>query len=784
MLANRPNFHEIESKWQKYWQDRQIFKFDTKSKKPTYTIDTPPPTASGQLHLGHSMSYTHFDIIARYKRLRGFNVFLPIGFDDNGHPSERYVEKKYKIKSKDMPREKFNKLVDDEIKVVEEGFRRDSIRLGLSYDWDTLYRTISDYCAKTSQKSFLDLHKKGLAYRAEEPTIWCPSCITAQANADVEDEKRTTMLNYIDFDAGGKCLQIATTRPELLPACVAIVVNPKDKRYKQYVGKLATVPLFNREVKVIADSKVDQKFGTGAVMVCTFGDSIDIEWWKKYKLPLRIVLTEDGKLNVGKYKGQPIKEARENIVKDLGTKLKKQETVEQTVGVCWRCHTPLEFLITRQWFIELIKNKKKFLELGRKVKWHPNFYRARYENWVENIKWNWIISRQRYFGIPIPVWYCKKCGKGILPDEKDLPVNPLKDKPKTKCACGGADFIPDEDVFDTWMTSSMSPELALGWVNSDPKMKLIPEDMHPSAHDIIRTWAFYLIVKHWYHFKKLPWKNFMVSGHALDPRGRAMHKSLGNVIPPMEIVDKYCADALRYWTVTAEVGDDVSFQDKEVNRGMYVLTKLWNTARFFETWKESCKDIGKLAIEDKWVLSRMAQTTKRYVEAMDAYRPGKARKEVEMFFLHEFCDFYLEMVKHRMYSSKQSQINPAAWTLYQCFFQVLKLWSPIIPHITEEIYQELFKPYCGKDSISQLELEKFKTYLSAVDLGELATEVISLIRKYKQERGMSMGAEIETIIVEHSAPDKIKQIESLIKGTMRVKELKVRKTTSDSVRVV
>ncbi len=773
-MQKRPNFKKIEKHWQKYWEKNKIYKFDAKSKKPIYSIDPPPPTVSGKFHMGHAFSYTHFDIIARYKRLRGFNVFMPIGWDDNGHPTERYVEKKFNINIHAMSRKKFNALVKKEIAKVEKQYKADMVSLGYSPDWDCFYRTISNYCARTSQLSFLDLYNKKLVYRAEEPTIWCIFCRTALAQADIEDKQRDTKLNYIYFELENKKkIKIATTRPELLPACVGVFVHPKDRRHKKLVGKTAKVPLFDLEVPIMTDDKVDMKFGTGIVMICTFGDTTDIEWWKKHKLPLRICLNSDGTLNnlAEKYAGLDLKTAKEAILDDLEGHgyFACSESLKQTVGTCWRCHNPTEFIVTKQWFVNILKHKKQLLAQGKKVRWHPKFYVARYLDWVRNLNWDWLISRQRPFGIPIPVWYCQSCGKVMLPNKKALPVDPSQQKLKKKCKCGCGRFEGEKDVFDTWMTSSLTPQLALGWADKKPLFKkLFPMDLRPSAHDIIRTWEFYTIVKSLYHFGNLPWRNTMISGIALGPDGRAMHKSWGNVVEPQEVLKTHAADALRYWTVTSTIGEDVPYDEDKLVRGHKLLIKLWNTARFVSLHKGGSK--GKPKIIDKWILSRLAETQKKYMGYFNVYEIAKARKEIELFFLHEFCDFYLEMVKYRLYGKDKKSKLAAQATLYDCLLVILKMFAPIIPHITEEIFQSLYK---GK-SIHLTEFDKpQKVDKNALEQGKIACSVISAIRKWKQKRKMSVGAEVDKLTV--SYPKSLSGVKDIIAGTMRIKDLKIRK---------
>ena len=796
-LDQKPDFKSIESKWQKFWLDNKIFKFDKNSKKKVYAIDTPPPTVSGEMHIGHAMSYTHFDVMGHYMRQCGFNVLQPIGFDDNGHPTERFVEKLYNIESKNMDKTKFNELVRREIPKWEETYKRDLIQLGHGYDWDVTYSTISPESLKLAQQSFLDLYKKGLAYRKEEPTIWCVRCQTALAQADLEDKERETNLNYIDFTINKEKITVATTRPEFLPACVGIFVHPDDKRYKNLIGKEATVPIFGQKVKIMSDQKVDPDFGTGIVMICTFGDKTDIEWWKKYNLPLKIIITKEGKLNklAGKYAGMLLEEARKKILEELEEKclLKKQEPLKQTVSVCWRCPTAVEFIVTKQWFIKLLENKKKFIELGKKVKWHPSHFTKLYENWVENLSWDWLISRQRHFGLSIPAWYCKKCGKEILPEEKDLPINPEKDEPKKKCDCGSNEFEPEHDVFDTWMTSSLTPQLVLGWDNKKLG-KTFPMTLRPSARDIIRTWEFYTIVKSWYHYKSLPWTNTLISGMVFDPHGHEIHKSKGNIIAPQDVVGKYGADAFRYWAVSSLIGGDLVYQEKELTHAQKLLIKLWNVARFVELWKIKPSKVKSKNATDLWITTRLNQITKKYKESFDNYDPVAAKRELEQFFWQEFCDFYMEMIKHRLYGKDKSAKEQAEQTLYSTFYSILQMFAPIIPHVTEEIYSELFKTRAEHSSAGPSKTKGFarehekaesihlsgmpeagKEDKDALKLGELAVEAIAAIRKWKVERQLSLGAEVDKLTLQHPKATDLEKVRSEIAATMRIKNLEIKK---------
>lgn len=770
------DIHAIEKKWQDFWQKEKIYSFDQKSKKKIFSIDTPPPYISGRPHMGHAYSYTLFDVIARFKRMRGFNVLLPIGFDDNGHPTERYVETKYNIRSSDLPREQFIELCRKETENLEKVAKTDLIRFGFGFDWDFFYSTIGKLAIKTAQYSFIDLYYKKLIYRGEEPSLWCPYCQTALSQADVEDSERDTSLFYIKFKLKNKKdITIATTRPEFLAACVGIFVNPNDKRYEKLVGKKAIVPLFSQEVEIMEDKNVDPEFGTGIVMVCTFGDKTDIEWWKKYKLPLKLIITKEGKLNelAGIYKNLTLESARKKIVKDLREKnfIKKQESLHQVVSICWRCKNPVEFLVTKQWILKLLEQKNRFIDFGRKVQWHPSYLFSRYRDWVENLSWDWIISRQRHYGVPIPVWYCKKCGKEIVADEKEIPVDPLQDKPKKKCLCGSTEFEPEKDVFDTWFTSSLTSEIVLQWANKSKLFRYFPENLRPQGYDIIRTWAFYTIVKAFYHFKKIPWKNIMINGMVLDPEGRAMHKSLGNVIDPMDVIKKYSADAMRFFALSSKIGEDIPFQEKELIAGKKTIIKLWNAAKFSMQHALNKKPKQFKAF-DIWLISKLNKLIRGCTKAFENYEPSRPKALLEQFFWHTFCGNYLEIIKNRLYKPKTKQEKLSAqYTLYESFLIILKLMAPIMPHITEELYQKYFKKDEKKKSIHIAEWPKYKTINEKIEkVGDKAIEIITKVRQFKTKNQKSLKVPI-ILVLEKSTIKELKPFLEDVKAVTNAKKI-------------
>ncbi len=771
MLAKKYNPKEIEPKWQKWWLEKGLFRFDPGSEKPVFSIDTPPRYASGYLHMGHAKNYIEFEIIARFMRMLGYNVFFPNGYDDNGLPTEKYVEEKLGVKKSEVDRKTFIEKCREAAANLEESMTSSFKRIGMSFDWSTLYQTISDYSIKTAQASFVDLYGRGQIYRKEEPMLWCPHHQTALAQAEVEDRERVTKLNYIYFELeNGEKVEIATTRPEMLASCVGIFVHPGDKRYEKLLGKKAKVPLFGQKVPVMSDEKVEMDFGSGIVMICTFGDTTDIEWWKEHSLPMAICINKDGTLNelCGKYQGLKINEAKKAVLEDLKEKglLVRQEDLKQNVGCCWRCETPVEFIPTEQWFIKTLEHREKMIEQGRKINWHPEYYRKRYEDWINNLKWDWCISRQRYFGVPFPVWYCKDCGKIVVAKERDLPVDPRLQG--YACPCGSTNLEPEEDVMDTWMTSSLTPQLTTKWVSDkDFFRKMFPMSLRPQAHDIIRTWAFYTILKAYLHEGDIPWKDIMVSGYVYVDRGLAMSSSKGVGESPEKIIEKDGADVLRYWATGAGVGEDFIYRKEDVTRGKKILIKLWNASRFAENHLKGYKPReAELETEDRWILSELYSVIEEVGNGYRNYNPNRAKRGVENFFKNVFCDFYLEMVKHRLYGDDNKEA--ALYTLHRCLLAVIKMYAPIIPFMTEELYRELFHE---ENSIHASEWPRAgKTDTEALEAGRLARDVISLLRQYKTQKDMAMNAELEKVLVEcdKETREKLEKVEKAVRGTMKV----------------
>lgn len=753
---------EIEKKWQKKWAEMGIYHFDWKDeKRPAFSIDTPPPYPSGEFHMGLVLNWTYFDMVARYKRMRGYNVYFPQGWDCHGLPTEVEVEKRHKIKKTDLPPDKFRKLCEEHVNKYIHLMKEAIISLGCSTDWATEYKTMDpDYWRRT-QLSFILLYDKGFIYRGKHPINWCPRCETAIADAEVEHESRMAKLHYIKFKLeNGDFLQIATTRPELLPACVAVAVNPDDERYKQYVGKNIYVPATNRKVKIISDELVDPKFGTGVVMVCTYGDKADVKMVAKHHLPVIIVIDDRGTMNknAGKYEGMAIEEAKKAITNDLKNNglLEKVESLGQEVGACWRCHTPIEILEREQWFMKTRILTEDVEKNALEIKWYPDYMKHRLINWAKSLDWDWVISRQRVFATPIPIWYCQKCNEIIVAKADWVPIDPKIQNPKIdKCPrCGSNRFKPEKDVLDTWFDSSISCAVHAGWPDKNDWHRLFPADMHPSGVDIIRTWAYYLMVRHLALFNEKPYKSCLINGMVLGTDGRMMHKSLGNYVASSEVFSKYGADATRQWAAGGgATGSDITFRWPEVEYGRRFLTKLWNAARFVSTQLKDYKHNKESGLQllDRWIISKTEKLTLRVTDAFEKCQFNMAMEEIRNFTWHVFCDQYLEAVKDRLYKPElygEEARKATQFTLYMVLYRIIQLLAPIMPHLTEEIYQTMYAEDAGQKSLQVMpwpKPEKEKIDEEIEKKGDLVMAVITEIRREKAEKRKPLNAEIKRV---------------------------------------
>jgi len=760
-LPDQYSSEESEKKWQEFWEKEKIYSFDPESKAEIFSVDTPPPTVSGKMHLGHALSYAQQDFMVRFQRMLGKNVFFPFGTDDNGLATERLIEKLKNVKSKTMERRAFVKLCLDTLeKELRPSYISDWKRIGMSCDFNIYYTTIDEHCQRISQRSFIQLYKTGREYRKEAPVMWCPECQTGISQVECQDKELDSHFNDIVFNVEGKELLISTTRPELLPACVAVFYHPEDKRYQKYKGKKAKVPLFDFEVPILADERADPEKGTGIVMCCTFGDQTDMEWQKACSLPIKTAIAHDGRMTkiAGKYEGMPLKKARIAIISDLKEKglLVNQKAIKHSVNVHERCGTEIEFIHSKQWFIKYLDLKDDMLKWGSQLNWYPKHMKSRYEHWVKGLQWDWLISRQRFFGVPFPVWYCKKCDEAILADEADLPVDPLKDKaPVKKCPkCSHGEFVPEKDVLDTWATSSLTPQLAVELVkDKELQKKLFPMSLRPQAHDIITFWLFNTVIKSQLHNNLNPWKDVAISGFVLDPHGKKMSKSKGNVVEPQEVIRKYSADAMRFWAASSKLGEDMPYQEKDIVTGKKFITKLWNASKF--TFMHLSDYNGekpkKMEEVDKWLLSKLGKIIQDATESFRQYEFSRTKADTENFFWHTFCDNYLEIVKDRVYNPDKRGIEAkesAQYTLYQSLLAILKLMAPILPYVTEELYQMY---YAAREKPKSIHVsgwpKEFKRDEKAEKTGDVAVYAVQAARRAKSEKNMSLKAAVKVLSI-------------------------------------
>jgi len=780
------------------WAGEDAFRWDKSAPAESdYVIDTPPPTVSGSLHVGHVYSYTQADIMARYMRMSGRNVLYPIGWDDNGLPTERLVEKVRKVRGGTMARDEFVALCREVIPEYEQQFRDLFTRLALSVDWSREYQTISDESRAVSQMSFLDLYHKGLLVRRLEPVLWDPADRTAIAQAEVDEIEREGVLSHIAFEieGGGEPAVIATTRPELIGACGGLMIHPDHPRAAELIGKRAISPLYRVPVPIHAEDTVDPEKGTGVVMCCTFGDVTDIQWWRKHKLPLRVIIDPAGKMiesppiggedwpsldpdsaretaaALAGLKAAKAKEAMIDLLKARGLIL-KQETTRQIVPAAERSGAPLEIIVTPQWFIRTLDFKEQILEKGREITWRPAYMRQRFESWVEGLKWDWAISRQRHFGVPLPVWYSKRPGeegKIIVPQKDELPVDPTLQAP--------AGYQPHEvegerDVMDTWATSSVSPQLVTRSINADYALdyethkRLFPNALRPQAHEIIRTWAFYTIVKALHHEQTVPWRDIAISGWCLAGDGSKMSKSKGNIIDPVKLLDEHGTDPVRYWTGTSKLGQDTALSVNTLKQGKRLVTKLWNASKLAHMTLETAASCGALSpssaradIEfgrishplDQWLLGRLSETARKAGEAFEAYEYAAALRQIEDFFWRIYCDNYLEIVKRRtrFEDAPDAAEISAVHTLWHATDTLIRLYAPFTPYVCETLFEVFHGEQAG--TVHARGMWPQTGGLAPEGLfereGEAFVAILGAARKAKSEAQVSMKTPVSRLTV-------------------------------------
>ncbi|WP_435145273.1 valine--tRNA ligase [Halobaculum sp. P14] len=792
-----------ESKWQRRWVEADTYAYDEEAAtdpNTVFSIDTPPPTVSGSLHMGHLYGFTLQDIVARFHRMHDDTVYFPFGFDDNGIASERLTEEELGIRHQDFERREFQAKCRDVCADYESQFTENVQGLGISVDWDQTYQTIEPRVQRISQLSFLDLYEQGREYREKAPAIWCPECETAISQVETEDDEQDSHFHDIAFDVAGEDEQftISTTRPELLPACVAVFVHPDDDDNQHLVGAEAEVPLFGQTVPVIADDRVDMDTGSGIVMCCTFGDQNDIEWYQAHDLDLRVAIDESGHMTdvAGAYEGLHSSEAREAIVSDLDDEgyLLDRWAITHTVNVHERCGVSVEFLVTEQWYIRMLDRADEYLQAGREMDWFPEKMFTRYEHWIEGLQWDWLISRQRSSGIPFPVWYCDDCDEVVVADKEDLPVDPLSDDPPVDAcpACGHDEFEPESDVLDTWATSSLTPLVNAGWDwDADAeeftmeRPELFPFDLRPQGHDIISFWLFHTVVKCYEHTGEVPFDSVMINGMVLDENREKMSKSVGNVVAPEEVLAQFPVDAARYWAAGSAVGDDLPYNEKGLRAGEKLLQKLWNASKLVDSLTpDDDPDVAHddLRELDRWLLAELDDLTETLTDQLEQREFSKARDGLRGFFWHTFCDDYLEVAKTRVREADDD--DPAAqYALRVAHRRFLKLFAPFLAHVTEELWHDMYADAAadpdaadaaGDDAVDSVHLQDWPAPLG-VDAdhaaGRTATAVIGALRRYKSERQLPLNAELDR--VEVYGEGDVEAFADDIRGVMNVDDLDV-----------
>ncbi|MFH0890100.1 MAG: valine--tRNA ligase [Candidatus Aenigmatarchaeota archaeon] len=769
-------------KWQDYWKEKGVYSFDKNNTEKTFVIDTPPPFTSGVPHMGHVLWWTWNDIIARFKRMNGFNVLLPQGWDCHGLPTELKVEKDYKIKKADKV--KFIEACKEWTRTCIDSMKKYMTDIGYSADWNYEYTTDSPEYVSFVQKTLVNLFNKNLIERVEHPIMWCTKCATTLAKAEVGYVERDGVLYYIKLgtENGGK-ITIATTRPEMMAACIAIFVNPGDEAYKDFIGKSAKIPIFGQEVKIMANPDVDMEFGTGAVYLCTYGDEMDIKWQKKYNLPAINLINQYGKLNSNakQFEGMKITDARIKIIEELGMLglVEKEEKFKHNVlshTERTACLNPIEFIPMKQWSIKVKESSDAILKLSDEIDWHPDHMKIRLENWVKSMDWDWIFSRQRVYGTPIPFWYCTKCDK-IYPTET-FPVDTSLEKYKTdKCECGG-DISGEKDVCDGWVDSSITPLIVSGyWKNDKIYEKLYPCDLRQQGHDIIRTWAYYTTLRCFFETGKKPWNSILINSLILGPDGREMHKSLGNVVLPDDVLLKHGADTLRTGLVMLGLySGDAAFNWQNMEFAYKFSTKFWNVFRFFVSNAEGFEKSEITSQMDKWILSKMNRSIKEITENMENFQFAYAFELLHDFIWHEIADNYLEFVKYRLYNNIEK--SSAQTTLCLIMLNMIKMLAPFMPHITEEMYQLYFRNFEGAESVHKLAwpiVDEKVIDENVEKSGEMAKSIISAIRKFKTSNSMPLNAEIKQLIIECEESDLVHVAKMLkdIKGVMNIKDVRL-----------
>ncbi|MEM5879319.1 MAG: valine--tRNA ligase [Candidatus Aenigmatarchaeota archaeon] len=760
---------KLERKIYEKWKKERIYKFNLNTKKRIFSIDTPPPYPSGTWHLGAAAHYSQIDMIARTARMFGLEVFFPIGIDRNGVPVERYTEKKFNIKMHETPREKFIALAKTALDDLEAELIQIMKRMGLSGDFENYYRTDSEEYRKLTQETFLMLWERGLIYQATRPNNYCPDCRTTIADADIVYEELPTQLVYVKFKLAGEdgYITIATTRPELICSCQAILVHPEDERYKNLVGKKALLPIYNREVAILANPAANPEFGSGIVMICSYGDTTDVRLFRELGLKEIMAIGLDGKMNenAGKYAGLEVKEARKRIVEDLEAEglVEKKEMIMHRTPMCERSKTPIEIISLDEFYLKQLTFLKDIRKIAEKIVFHPEQHRQILYNWIDSVAIDWPISRRRFYGTEVPVWYCKKCGKPNLPKSGKY-YQPWKEKPPfKKCKyCDGEEFEGETRTFDTWVDSSITPLFISKFLRDEEFFKkTFPNSLRPQAKDIIRTWLYYTLLRCYQLTGKEAWEHAWIMGYGVDEKGERMSKSRGNVIDPLPILEKYGADNFRFWSASeVSLGYDFRCSEERIASASKFLTKLWNIARFISSFPQP--EEAKLTETDEWILAELSKLIEECLKGYEDFNFFIPATKIREFTWNLFASHYLEMVKPRAYGQgfgKEEQ--EAAWfTLHTCLKNILLLLAPITPFITEKIWLELY----SKESIHLQNFPKAEWKSELEKLTEKVVEFNSRVWNLKKEKQLSLKDEIEIEI-----PGELKVLEKDLKAMHNIK---------------
>ena len=809
-VPEKPTLDGLEDKWSARWESEGTYRFDrARSREEIFSIDTPPPTVSGALHVGHVFSYTHTDTIARYRRMQGAEVFYPMGWDDNGLPTERRVQNYFGVRCDpalpfdpdfvppaEPPKEaiaisrpNFVELCGGLVVEDEQKFEELWRHLGLSVDWSTTYTTVGERSRRISQRMFLRNLARGEAYRAEAPTLWDVDFRTAVAQAELEDREEKGAYHAVRFARpDGGDVVIETTRPELLAACVALVAHPDDERYQPLFGSTVTTPLFGAEVPVVAHRLAEPDKGSGIAMICTFGDLTDVIWWRELQLPTRNIVGWDGRIVEEAPPGldgaaataawdairnKTLKQAQAAVVEALrasGALVGEPRAVTHAVKFYEKGDRPLEIVTTRQWYIRNGAHddelRSALIARGRELRWHPDFMRTRYESWVEGLNGDWLISRQRFFGVPFPVWYPldangePRYDEPLLPAEDRLPIDPSSDVPagyRNEQRGKPNGFIGDPDIMDTWATSSLTPEIACGWGEDDDLfLRTFPMDVRPQAHEIIRTWLFSTLVRSHLEFGALPWTDTAISGWVLDPDRKKMSKSKGNVVTPMALLEQYGSDAVRYWAACGRPGTDTAFDEGQMKVGRRLAIKILNASKFalgvMGDDAGNTVDPQRVAQPlDRALLHELARVVDDTTSSFDAYDYARALERTERFFWG-FCDDYVELVKQRAYGAGGDEgAASARGALALALDTLLRLFAPHLPFVSEEVWSWWREGSVHRTAWPEAAPLRAAAAGAATDVFVVAADVVGAVRKAKTESKRSLRTEAERVVVRDTA---------------------------------